>query len=420
MRAILLLAVALPLTADVVHLKNGGKLEGKIVDDAGDSITLKTRMGGEMRVKKADIERIEPKPFEVAEKEPPPKEDTSGLGDVYEDPIRGYRLRFPKGWRRAPNEKAVTYVGPKEEGYNPKIDVMAVTMKETLQVVVESVKAALKGFQAESEKERELPNAQGHRAIEVIGAFPHPSKPEIELYCVQVTIDAGKGQFYVLLCYCTKATFAAHAAEFKATIESFAITPVAELSNEQKQALSMWLTKAREATAAGRDQDAIDAYVKASEILPEFADIHHNLAVLYLKTKQEAKAIQEYQVLTNLRPGNADDLYTLGTLYSKAQKFEDAADAFRKAVAIDPKHASAWNNLGTVLLAKGDASGAIQALKRAADLAPSDASPLYNLGQAYESSGQTEAAVEAYKKTLERDPVHAGAKQALDRLSKPK
>ncbi len=418
--AALLLALAVPLAADVVHLKNGGKLEGKIVDDAGDSITLQTRAGGEMQVKKADIDHIEEKPFEVAPKAAPPKEAPAVQGDTYEDPIRGYRVDFPKGWRRAPNERALTYVGPKEEGYNPKIDVMAVPMKGTIEDVANSVKEALKDFKPESERERELPGAKGHRAIEVIGAFPHPSKPEIELFCAQVTIDAGAGEFYVILAYCTKAAFATHAAEFKATIDSFAITPAADLTAEQKQALSTWLTKAREATAAGKDADAIEAYKKASEILPAFADIHHNLAVLYLKTKQQAKAIQEYQILVSLRPGSADDQYTLGTLYTEAQKFEDAATSFKKAVELDPQHASAWNNLGTVLLAKGDVPGAVQALKRAAELSPDDASPLYNLGQAYESSGQNDAAIEAYKKTLERDPVHAGAKEALDRLSKPK
>ncbi len=418
--AALLLTLAIPLAADVVHLKNGGKLEGKIVDDSADSITLQTRTGGEMHVKKADIDHIESKPFEVAPKEEPPKEEVPGLGDIYEDPVRGYSLRFPKGWRRAPNDKALTWVGPKEPGYTPKIDVMSVVMNGTLQDVATGVKGALKGFAPESEKERSLPGASGHKAIEVIGPFPHPNDANLELYCVQLTIDAGDKNFYVILAYCTKQAFASHAAEFKATLESFTITPAADLTAEQRKALTMWLTKAREATAAGKDQEAIDAYLKASDILPGYADIHHNLAVMYLKTKQEAKAIQEYQIPTSLRPGNADDLYTLGTLYSKAQKFEDAATSFKKAVEIDPKHASAWNNLGTVLLAKGDVPGAVQALKRAAELSPTDASPLYNLGQAYESSGQTEAAIEAYKKTLERDPAHAGAKQALERLSKPK
>lgn len=418
--AALLLALVLPLAADVVHLKNGGKLEGKIVDDTGDTLSIQTRGGGVMQIRKADIDHIEAKPFEVAPKAAPPKEAPQARGDTFEDPIRGYRLTFPKGWRRAPNEKALTYIGPKEEGYNPKIDVMAIPMKGTVQDVATSVKAALEGFKPESEKERQLPGAEGHSAIEVIGSFPHPGKPDLELYCVQVTIEAGAGQFYVILAYCTKAAFAAHAAEFKEMIDSFAITPTANLTAEQKQALSTWLTKAREATSAGKDSDAIEAYKKAAEILPAFADIHHNLAVLYLKTKQQAKAIQEYQILVGLRPGSADDQYTLGTLYTEAQKFEDAATSFKKAIEIDPEHASAWNNLGSVLLAKGDVPGAVQALKRAAELSPDDASPLYNLGQAYESSGQNEAAIEAYKKALERDPVHAGAKAAIERLSKPK
>lgn len=419
--AALLLALLTPLVADVIHLKNGGKLEGKVVDDAGDSITLKTRAGGELHVKKADIERIESKPFEIASRdEPPPKEAGPRLGDLYEDPLTGYSVRFPKGWRRIPNEKAVTYLGPKEEGYTPKIDVMAVRMEGTVKDVAKGVKEALPGFKPDAERERTLPKAEGHPAIEVIGTFAHPKQPEIVMYCAQVTIDGGEGQFYVILAYCTKATFSRHAAEFKATIDSFTITPAADLSVEQRKELSTWLTKAKEAYAAGKDQEAIDAYKKAAEFLPTYADIHRNLAVLYLKTKQEANAIQEYQVLINLIPDNADDRYTLGTLYSKAQRFEDAATCFRKAVELDPEHASAWNNLGTVLLAKGDTPGSIQAFKQAVALLPEDASPLFNLAQAYETGGQKAAAIETYERVLGRDPAHADAKKALERLSREK
>lgn len=421
--ALLLLAASIAASADVIHLKNGGSLEGKVVDDAGDSITLQTKTGGVMHVKKADVDSIEKKPFEVQQPAPPkenPPPAAAGAGEVFEDPIAGYRLRFPKGWRRAPNDKALTYAAPKEGEYQPRIDVRIVPRTGTLEAVVAQVKEAHKDLKVDSEGERKIAGAEGHKAWEVFGTFPLPGKAGVDLVSLEVTIEANDKSNFLILGYCSKTTFAKHAEEFKAVVDSFTITPAAKLTPEQMKAFSDCLAKAKEATAAGDDAGTIEAYKKAAEIIPTFGDLHHNLAVLYLKAKKVDEAIQEYQILTNLRPGNADDWYTLGTLYTGKQKFEDAARCLHKAIEIDPNHGAAFNNLGSVLLAKGDAPGAIQAFKRAAELETDDASPLTNLGKAYESTGQAEAAKEAFQKALERDPVNAEAKAGLDRLSKPK
>ncbi len=419
--ALLLLACAIAASADIIHLKNGGSLEGKIVDDAGDSITLQTKTGGVMHVKKADVDSIEKKPFEVQQPAPPKENPPSaGGGETFEDPIAGYRLQFPKGWRRAPNEKALTYAAPKEGDYQPRIDVRIVPRTGTIEAVVQQVKEAHAGLKVDTEGERKIAGAEGHRAWEVFGTFPLPNKPGIDLVSLEVTIEANEKANFLILGYCSKATFAKHAEEFKAVVDSFTLTPAAKLTPEQQRDFSTWLVKAKEASAKGDDAGTIEAYKKAAEIIPTFTDLHHNLAVLYLKTKKVDEAILEYQILTNLRPGNADDWYTLGTLYTGKQKFEDAARCLKKAIEIDPRHGSAWNNLGTVLLAKGDAPGAIQAFKRAAEIQTNDASPLTNLGKAYESTNQIEAAKEAFQKALDRDPANAEARAGLDRLSKPK
>ena len=57
--ALVLLVLAGPLVADVVHLKNGGRIEGK-VEDRGDTIIVTHRFGS-VTVARSDIVRIEEK-----------------------------------------------------------------------------------------------------------------------------------------------------------------------------------------------------------------------------------------------------------------------------------------------------------------------------------------------------------------------
>ncbi|MHC4473889.1 MAG: hypothetical protein ACYS99_23385, partial [Planctomycetota bacterium] len=65
---VLLLALAGPGLADVIHLKNGGTIEGVILSDDGAILKVRTK-AGVMSVKRADIARIEKKrtPFEEYE-----------------------------------------------------------------------------------------------------------------------------------------------------------------------------------------------------------------------------------------------------------------------------------------------------------------------------------------------------------------
>lgn len=72
MRLLLLAAfLALPLCAgaDVLHMKNGTKIEGKAVTEDGEEFPFKLNAGGQIQVKKADVEWIEWSSEEAAKAE---------------------------------------------------------------------------------------------------------------------------------------------------------------------------------------------------------------------------------------------------------------------------------------------------------------------------------------------------------------
>jgi len=52
--------------ADIVHLKNGRRIEGKVTKETGEVIVIKIA-GGEITIKKSTIQRIEPKEFDISE-----------------------------------------------------------------------------------------------------------------------------------------------------------------------------------------------------------------------------------------------------------------------------------------------------------------------------------------------------------------
>ena len=53
-----LLALAMTASADIVHLKNGKKIEGEVISNSGGKVVVKTKFGT-TELKEADIERIE-------------------------------------------------------------------------------------------------------------------------------------------------------------------------------------------------------------------------------------------------------------------------------------------------------------------------------------------------------------------------
>jgi tetratricopeptide (TPR) repeat protein len=51
---------------------------------------------------------------------------------------------------------------------------------------------------------------------------------------------------------------------------------------------------------AHREQEAIASYKQALTLKPEYAEAHHNLAVLYLQRGQRSLALEQYHLLQSI------------------------------------------------------------------------------------------------------------------------
>lgn len=167
----------------------------------------------------------------------------------------------------------------------------------------------------------------------------------------------------------------------------------------------VWANLGQAYSAAGRYDDASNAYQKAIELNPEVAD--------YL----------------NLSLSQAHQAATLTDPAAASAKLAEAGAACDKATALDPTTtAKCWKNIGIILSNKGDLKNAIPPLQKATQADPKDAQSWFLLGSAYtgtiESKQQGDKMIyvippgtaDAYQKCIDADPSGPYASQAKTML----
>jgi tetratricopeptide (TPR) repeat protein len=92
-----------------------------------------------------------------------------------------------------------------------------------------------------------------------------------------------------------------------------------------------------------RDEEAVEAFKRAIEIDPDFAEAHYRLGLAYNATKKpdEAEkafrdAVKAYEKLTKRDDKNSDAFYLLGLCYEKLGEYNDAVKALKEAVKTSP------------------------------------------------------------------------------------
>jgi tetratricopeptide (TPR) repeat protein len=159
----------------------------------------------------------------------------------------------------------------------------------------------------------------------------------------------------------------------------------------------IWARLADAYDAAGRPDDAVNAYNQAIALKPTAA-YYNNLGGIYGRAGKIQEAMAAYNKSAELDPQNAAQAYRNGgiTLYN-AGKMKEAVEPLKKATELDPKNAQAWYLLGAALVGSMDYK---------------------QVGSKLEVVVQP-GTVEAYQKAVELDPngpYGQQAKQGLEAL----
>lgn len=399
---------------DIVHLKSGGKVEGKVVEK-GDKVEIETATGT-VTVGRDEILRIEKKDF-AAPKGLAPKKVNAKLGASYSHPFYSFKMYLPPKWQRGKEQGAthVSFWGPKEVAYQPRIDLRIVSAKKELIDFVTAWKDEFKKLF----KDVQFPFEE---AVTIRGKLSYlfsVTFTEAELAIAQQALYmfvADGDRTLILSFACSRAWFERYYGMVDASMKSLRLYPVPAAGAAEKQQFVNAYNKAEADYRAGKLAEALAGFQESSRLVPEFGDLHATLGTVNMKLNRFPDAEAAYRKAIAVDPDDAGPHYNLGVCLYRQAKYDQAVESLKKAVALDPTMEPALTNLGVCYLARDLNDPAREALEKAVAADPESAPAHYNLGLALERLDRKRDAEREYKEALKLDPKHQGAQESLDRL----
>jgi len=163
----------------------------------------------------------------------------------------------------------------------------------------------------------------------------------------------------------------------------------------------------------GASSKAVEAYEKAIQLEPGYAEAHNNLGNAYKELGRLHEAVLEYKTAFTLKPDLAEAHNDLGLVYSDQGLLDEAVQEFQTALRLKPNYAQAHNNFGNVQAKLGDTEKAVHEYATALSLNPDYADPYYNLGNIYRNIGRLDRAIQSYQQAIKRNPQYALAHNNL-------
>jgi len=161
--------------------------------------------------------------------------------------------------------------------------------------------------------------------------------------------------------------------------------------------------------AQGRTAEAIDSYLRALEIKPDYADALSNLGFVLAAQRRYPESIQYFQEALRAEPDHLGAHNNLGNVLADVGRVDEAIAHCEVVLKRKPEDADAHNNLGVALVRKGKIEQAIGHFRQAVRINPRDTSFRSNLGNALASQRQWAEAVSNYQQSLRLNPNDAQA-----------
>jgi superkiller protein 3 len=137
---------------------------------------------------------------------------------------------------------------------------------------------------------------------------------------------------------------------------------------------------------------AVEAYAKAIELRPFYADAHVGLGDARASKGDVDGAIGAYTRALSFNPINPKVHMSLGKIYyAEKGLYYESVNAYKKAIDLDPNSVEARMGLGEVYEDKGLYKEAIEEYRRVIDLDGKHTGAMYNLALVYEKVDPREA-----------------------------
>ncbi len=165
----------------------------------------------------------------------------------------------------------------------------------------------------------------------------------------------------------------------------------------------------------GQDLEAMNHYLKAIHVKPDFADAHNNLANLYAKQGRQDAAIEHYLKVLSINPDYAGARYNLGIALDAQGRTQEAVPHFLEAVKDMPDSSDAFFKTGNALFKTGKTDEAIRYYQQALRIKPDFVNAHCNLGIALFRKGDVDGSVAAFQAALRLQPDFKPARQYLQK-----
>ena len=159
----------------------------------------------------------------------------------------------------------------------------------------------------------------------------------------------------------------------------------------------------------GDSEEAANAFKKAISLKPDYAEAHNNLGNVLVEQEKLQEAISAYLKALEHKPDYAEAHLNCGIALSKNNNFEAAIFAFMKALKNKPDYAEAYNSISSALRELRKYEEAVAASKKALNINPNYIDAHFNFSQALHLNGEMEKALEAFKNLLSLRPENARA-----------
>ena len=120
----------------------------------------------------------------------------------------------------------------------------------------------------------------------------------------------------------------------------------------------------------GRTKEAIKRYLQALRIRPDYEKTHYNLANALKKQGRTKEAIEHYLQALQINPDYVDARFNLGNTLDKQGRTREAVEQYLHVLRIKPDFVEAHINMGNALLRKGDTKGSISHFREALRIKP--------------------------------------------------
>ena len=203
-----------------------------------------------------------------------------------------------------------------------------------------------------------------------------------------------------------------------------------------EEAMSLFAEGVKELNAGALDA-ALETFKQVTAVVPDFADAHYHLGLVYYQKAEFRRAIEAFTRTLELLPRDIDALIKLGLASHKAGDmdiadtrvkrafYEQAISAYQTALGIRPHNVEALNNLGLAHQELGRFEDAIAVYEEGLTLSPEQpqlhanlatardlqagiyslaAHRHYQVGVRAKRAGRTEAAIAAWRQVVAESP----------------